>query len=286
MRSKQQSNVAPSGARCGQGSRLRRWIRAGSAALALVAGLVSRPAHAQRGESHALEEELAVSSSPDDGFPGLLDTQLATRGSVVANLPAAGLYYGLSRQLTLGTVLWSYLPLASGLPSGSLHARYRLGSTTWFRSTADALFFGMRMRQEEREAGLWSALLVSNTEFVLHGAHRLTATALLGHVSGTPEEDTDASATAVLLGGSYSLRFTRWASLQLTGLYLVSGTGAAGRTGMSLDVDWTNGVSDTDRLVARALLQLRAGSWLFGLGALRAGFAAAPWLNIAFQVGG
>jgi hypothetical protein len=259
---------------------------AGALALALAAGLWSGPAHAQRGESYALAEELAVSSSPDDGFPGLFDTQLARKGSVVTNLPAAGVYLGLTRELTLGTVLWSYVPLASGLPSGSLHARYRLGSTSWFRSTADVLFFGMRVRDEQRQDAVWAALLGSNTELVLHDAHRLTATALVGHISGSPEDDVAASATAVLLGGSYSLILARWASLQLTGLYLVSGTGEAGGTGMSLDVDWTNGISASDRLVARGLFNFRSGSWLFGVGAARTGSAVTPWLNVAFKVGG
>ncbi len=261
------------------------WRGAAGAALALAA-LWSSPAHAQRGEAYALDEELAVSSSPDDGFPGLFDTQLAPAGSVVTNLPAAGVYLGLTRELTLGTVLWSYLPLASGLPSGSLHARYRLGSTSWFRSTADVMFFGMRTRQDGREDSLWAGLLGSNTEFALHDAHRLTATALLAHLSGSPEDGMAASATAVLLGGTYSLVFAHWASLQLTGLYLVSGTGAAGGTGMSIDVDWTNGISAGDRLLARGLFNFRTGSWLFGVGALRTGSAVTPWLNIGFQVGG
>src|SRR3954468_8502384 len=83
-----------------------------SAALCLSAGLWSEPAHAQRGEAYALNEELSVRRSPDDGFPGLFDTQLARPGAFVVNLPASSVYYGVTRDLTLGTVLWSYLPLA------------------------------------------------------------------------------------------------------------------------------------------------------------------------------
>ena len=280
MTLKQQSNA--------NGRRgLGRWSSAGAAALALAAGLWSSSAHAQRGEAYVLDEELAASPSPDDGFPGLFDTQLVRKGRVVSNLPAASVYLGLTRELTLGTVLWSYLPLAGGLPSGSVHARYRLGSSAWFRSTADTLFFGMRMRDEQRhESTLWSVLLGSNNEFVLHDAHRLTVSAWLGHLSGSPEDGMAASATAAVLGGTYSLVFSRWGAFDLTGLYLVSGTGSLGATGMAVDVDWKNGIDASDRLLLRGLFNFRTGSWLFGVGALRTGSLLTPWLNVAFEIGG
>jgi hypothetical protein len=279
MTLKQQSNAT---ARNG----LRRWMSAGAAALALAAGLWSSPAHAQRGERYALDEELAVSPRPDDGFPGLFDTQLARKGSVVSNLPAASVYLGLTRKLTLGTVLWSYLPLANGLASGSVHARYRLGSSTWFRSTADTLFFGTRLRDGQQESTLWSVLLGSNNEFVLHDAHRLTVSGWLGHISGSPENGMAASATAALLGGTYSLIFARWGSLDLTGMYLVSGTGSMGVTGMSADINWSGGIDPGDRLLVRGLFNFRSGSWLFGVGALRTASILTPWLNVGFEIGG
>jgi len=255
------------------------------AAFALVAGLWARPAPAQRGEHQALREELRASPSPDDGFPGLFDTQVAAKGSVVGNLPSSSLYVGLTRDLTLGTVLWSYLPIAtSGLPSGSLHARYRLGSSTWFRSTVDALYFGMQRRLDERRSPLTVALLGNNTEFVLSDHQRLTVNGWLGRMAGE-EQGVDAATSVALLGGTYSFVFARWAACHLTGLYLVSSTGSADAPGVSADLDLLYGARARDRLLVRAMFNFRAGHWLFGVGAARAG-SLLPWLNIGFQIGG
>jgi hypothetical protein len=189
--------------------RLRRltWRSAGTGALALAAGLCTQPAHAQRGEHQALREPLAV-SSPDDGFPGLFDTQLAAKGSVVGNFPASSLYVGVTRDLTLGTVLWSYVPIASGMPSGSLHARYRLGSTPWFRTTLDLMYFGMLERQEDRRTTPWTlGLFGSNTEFVLSDRHRLTVSGWLGHTTEQLDRGVDESATVAFSDDRSLLQF-------------------------------------------------------------------------------
>jgi hypothetical protein len=266
--------------------RRRAWQSAGSGGFALALLFGAEPAHAQRGEHQALREPLRV-ASPDDGFPGLFDTQLAAKGSVVGNFPAASLYVGVTSDLTVGTSLWSYVPLASGLPSGSLHARYRLGSTPWFRTTLDVLGFGMLERQEDRSRAPWTlGLLGSNTEFVLSDAHRLTLSGWLGHTAGQTAPGVDTSASVALLGGTYSLVFARWGALRLTGLYLMSTTGAVDSSGASLDVNLTNGMSASDRWLARGMFDFRAGNWLFGVGAARAGSVILPWLNVGFRIGG
>lgn len=263
-----------------------RWRTVGGAALLLAAALWARPAHAERGEHHALREELAA-SSPDDGFPGILDTQLARKGSVVVNVPATSIYLGVTRDLTLGTLLWSYVPIAQGLASGSVHARYRLGSSPWFRTTLDLMYFGTQTRLDGgRAAPLSLGLLGSNTEFVLAEAHRLTVSGWVGRATGEPERGLDASVTASLIGGTYSLVFARWGALHVTGLYLLSGTGGVDVPGAALDLSWANGVRQSDRWLVRGLFEARAGRWLFGIGAARVGSALAPWINIGFQIGG
>jgi len=259
-----------------------------SAALCLCAGLWSDTAHAQRGEAYALNEELSVRRSPDDGFPGLFDTQLARPGAFVVNLPASSVYYGVTHDLTLGTVLWSYLPLAYGRPGASGLARYRLGSTSWFRSTADVILAGFAVASDDHHgnAPVGVGMLGSNTEFALNRWNRVTATAWLGHVLANESDGRHLGVTAFSLGGTYSLVLAPWASLNVTGLYLISGTAAADSYGSATDVDWLGVIRPGDRLFARGTVSLRSGSWLFNLGAMRLGSSLLPWVNVAFEVGG
>jgi len=266
----------------------RGMVSIAAAALAAATPLWSGTANAQRGEAYALREDLAVRPSPDHGFPGVFDTELVKQGAFVANLPLGSMYYGVTRELTVGTILWSYLPFASGLPGGSIQARYSLGSTSWFRSTADVLVLGVKAKLEKEEG--YNAILVgalgSNTDFALDRWNRLTATAWLGRVAVNDLEGMDLGVTAVLVGGTYSLTFARWGALHLTGMYLASGTGNLGLTGLGGDFDWSGAISPSDRLVARGTVSLRTGSWLFNVGAIKLGSGAIPWINVAFEVGG
>jgi len=257
-----------------------------AAALAAVTQLWSGAANAQRGEAYALREDLSVWPGPDRGFPGVFDTELVRKGAFVANLPLGSMYYGVTPELTVGTILWSYLPLTRGLPGGSVHARYRLGSTSWFRSTADVLMLGGKTKVDSGNAPFMAELLGSNTEFTLNQSNRLTASAWLGHLNVRNVEDMNVGVTAVLAGGTYSLTFARWGALHLTGLYLASGTASADLSGLVADLDWIGGIRPVDRLIARGTVSLRTGSWLFNLGAAKLGSSAIPWVNVAFEVGG
>jgi hypothetical protein len=260
------------------------------ASLVLAASLAGSTAHAQRGEDYVLDAELAVAPGPDDGFPGLFDTQLARRGSFVMNLPATSIYYGVTPELSLGTILWSYIPWLSGLPGGSIHARYRLGSTSWFRTTADALLVGARLPRDDdaqdEGAPLGLALFGSNTELALHPNHRLTVSAWFGRASSETDDGESAGVAALLVGGTYSLVLARWCAVHLTALYLFSGNAELDTTGAAIDADWAGGVSASDRVLGRVMVSLRAGRWLFNIGAAKVGSTALPWLNIAFSVGG
>jgi hypothetical protein len=266
----------------------RRGLVSSAAAALAVAQLWSGAAHAQRGEAYALHEEFSARPGPDRGFPGIFDSELVQKGAFVANLPLGSMYYGVTRDLSVGTILWSYLPLTQGLPGGSVHARYCLGSTSWFRSTADVLVLGGK-KKVDSGAGttpFFLELLGSNTEFALNDWNRLTASAWLGHLSVQNTEDIEVGATALVLGGTYSLTFARWAALHLTGMYLASGTANAGLAGLGADLDWSGAIRPSDRLIARGTLSLRTGSWLFNVGAIKLGASAMPWVNVAFEVGG
>jgi len=270
---------------------LQRVLRRGAGWIALAVMLVaaswSGAAHAQRGEAYTLQEELQVRSGPDDGFPGVFDTQLVKKGAFVANLPLTSVYYGVTRELTLGTILLSYLPLVQGTPSGSIHARYRIGSTSWFRTTADVLLLG-EQRPASGPRGAYStgvALLGSNTQFALSSSHQLTLNTWFGHVA-EQENGGSSQANVLLMGGTYSLTFAHWGALHLTALYLGVGNLAFDNYGGGIDLDFSGAGSASDRIVARGTISLRAGSWLFNIGAARLGAGAVPWLNIAFEVGG
>jgi hypothetical protein len=266
-----------------------RALRTLSAALLAAATLSigaswSSPARAQRGEGYALDEPLDVTPSPDDGFPGAFDTQLARPGAWVSSLPTLTLYYGVSDDFSVGTNLFAFLPLGALNPAGSLFVRHRLGSTSWFRSTVDLVLAGVHGGDTSNYFG--AVFVGSNTEFALARQHRLTLNAWYGHLDGTIG-DVDMAAEGVLLGGTYSLVLARWAALHATGLYMVSGSGSIGDDNAgSISIELGSQGSVADRVVVRGTASLRAGSWQFDVGALRLGSALLPWLGISFEVGG
>jgi hypothetical protein len=263
------------------GERPAAWAFAGVAALASSASW-SGEAHAQRGEEYTLNEELNVEPSPNDGFPGAFDTQLAKKGAFVANLPTLNLYYGVTDDLSVGTNALTFLPVLSGTLSGSLFARYRLGSTSWFRSTADVMIGGAA---GGTDSTFGAALVGSNTEFVLTRGQRLAFNGWYGRIDAA-FGDVSLNANVLLLGGTYSLVFARWGAVHLTGLYLTSGSFAIDTPDGtdSLDVRGTDNF--VNRILARGVVSLRAGSWLFDVGAVRLGSGVLPWVGISFAVGG
>src|SRR5437764_10380589 len=100
---------------------VHRVARPLAAALGLALVVVAAPAWAQRGQDYAPAGELAVSPNPNQGFPGLLDTEVAPKGAFVANLPATSLYYGVTPRLTLGTITASFASVVAGPPGASVY---------------------------------------------------------------------------------------------------------------------------------------------------------------------
>lgn len=265
------------------GGRSRVSAPAASLAAFVAAGLLARPVQAQRGADYSQHEELSAAPSPNTGFPGLFDTELAREGAFVADLPALGIYYGVTPDLTLGTNLWSLLPNASGNFGGAIHGRYRLHSATWFRTTVDALV----VRIVPSEGNVQLGLFGSNTEFVLGPSHRLSAHAWLGQLDVSDGEDISANGLATLVGASYSLVAADWVAFHVTALYLGSVQLGIDRESLSVGIDATGAVDPIDRLVYRGKASFRGGRWLFELGAFGGpSFGPFPWLNVAFELGG
>jgi len=267
-------------------SRRRGAVRIFAAALFLAVVAVAVPAAAQRGEDFALTEEHEVSSNPtpNQGIPGLFDTELAPQGAFVVNAPATSLYYGVTPRLTIGTIVASYASVAVGPPGASVLARYLLAGGARFRSTVDALMLGTSWSSSGAHRSLRVGLFGSNTEFALTPSNRLTANLWLARVS-YEAADSPFSGTAFLAGGTYSLTVTPRVALHVTGLYLAWATGTVDAPGKVLDIDGASSRPFADRLVLRAMLSLRRGPWLFDLGAVRAGPIYMPWINVAFQMG-
>jgi hypothetical protein len=264
---------------------VRRTARVLAAALGLAVVVAAGPAHAQRGGDFAPTEELAVSPNPNQGFPGLFDTEVAPKGALVANLPATSLYYGVTPRLTLGTISAAFASVLYGPPGASVHARYLLGGATWFRSTADALLLASAISLGGAYTTVRVGIFSSNTELLLNRSNRFTAHAWLVHV-GAERQELSASGDVFLVGGTYSVVLASWAALHVTGLYAVSATASGGDPrSILLDGDFTNATSPSNRLFARATVSMRRGRWLFDLGAVHAGPVTLPWFNVAVQVG-
>ena len=259
-----------------------------AAALGLVAMGVAGPAAAQRGQDFALTDELAESppASPNQGIPGLFDTEVVAKGAFAANAPATSLYYGVTPRLTIGTIVASYASVVAGPPGASVLARYVLGGGARFRSTLDALVLATSWSSSGASRTLRVGLFGSNTELALNPYHRLTANLWLVHASYDPSDKDPFAGTAILAGGTYSVTLTPRLALHVTALYLASLTGAMDAPGKVLDFDAASAVSPLDRVVVRAMLSVRRGRWLFDLGAVRIGPIYAPWLNVGVQLGG
>ena len=263
---------------------VRRAERVLAAALGLAIVAAAGPALAQRGQDFAPTEELAVSPNPNLGFPGLFDTEVAQKGTLVANLPATSLYYGVTPRLTLGTISAAFVSVLYGPPGASVHARYLLGGATWFRSTGDALLLATALNIDGEYTTARLGIFSSNTEFLLNPSNRLTAHAWLVHASAERPGQSGAG-TAFLVGGTYSVALARWAALHVTGLYAASATASGGDLRTVIDADLTNAISPSNRVFARASVSMRRGRWLVDLGAFRVGSVILPWLNVAVQVG-
>jgi hypothetical protein len=265
----------------------RRAVRVFAAALFVAVVAVAGPAAAQRGEDFALTEEHEVSSNPtpNQGIPGLFDTELVAKGAFVANAPATSLYYGVTPRLTIGTIVASYASVAVGPPGASVLARYLLAGGARFRSTVDALMLGTSWSSSGAHRSLRVGLFGSNTEFALNPSNRLTANLWLVHVSYDPADDDPGTGTAFLAGGTYSLTVTPRMALHVTALYAASVTGTIDTPRMMIDIDGVGARAVADRVILRAMLSLRRGPWLFDLGAVRAGPFYVPWINVAVQMG-
>jgi hypothetical protein len=264
---------------------VRRAARVLAAAVGLALVVSAGPALAQRGEDFAPTEELAVSPNPNQGFPGLFDTEVAQKGAFVANLPATSLYYGVTPRLTIGTISAAFASVLYGPPGASVHARYLVGGATWFRSTADALLLASAVSLGGAYTTLRLGIFSSNTELLINPSNRFTAHAWLVHV-GAELGELSATGNVFLVGGTYSVALASWAALHVTGLYAVSATASGGDPrAILLDGDFTNAVGVSDRLFARATVSMRRGRWLFDLGAFHAGPVTLPWFNVALQVG-
>jgi hypothetical protein len=256
--------------------------------LAVIVGLAvmvtARPAAAQRGEDFAPTEALATSPNPNEGFPGLTDTEMAPKGRWVANLPITILDYGFTPRLTAGIAVASVGTVLVGPPGAAVHARYLLGGSRWFRSTLDAFMLSVGDIDSDSATRFRLELFTSNTELLLSPRHRLIAHGWLLHGDVLDTDTPPRRGTALLAGATYSVSLSDRLAVHATCLYLASLTGVVDLPGTTRDIDTSNAFGFFDRLVLRATISLRRGRWLFDLGGLRAVDSFVPWLNVAVQI--
>jgi hypothetical protein len=259
-----------------------------AAAFGLVAAATPRPAYAQRGEDFTLNEELTVAPQPNHGFPGLLDTEVAPAQGWVINLPATSIYYGVSSRLTIGTVAAAAPLLFFGPEAYAAHARYRLASTSWFRTTLDALMIAGDASVLGGEGTLRLGLFGSNTEFALSPRQRILGHVWLGRAALGDLFSAAERTTALAVGASYAAVLREWVSVQVSVLYLAHLSKMESSEGADAQVDLWQKIDPHNRWAFRAVASFRKGRWLFDAGAFKAGPGRwpLPWLNVAVQLGG
>jgi hypothetical protein len=252
--------------------------------LGLAVVVAARPAAAQRGQDFAPTEDLAVSPNPNQGFPGLVDTEVAPKGAWVANLPDTILDYGLTPRLTVGVAVASLGTVLVGPPGAAIHARYLVGGSRWFRSSLDAFMLSAGFVDSETATRVRVGLFTSNTEVLLSPRQRLIAHGWLLHADVMATDNPPERGTAILAGATYSVSLSDRTAVHATCLYIASLTGVVDLPASTRDIDASRALGFGDRLVVRATISLRRGRWLFDLGGLRAGSAFLPWLNVAVQI--
>ena len=261
-----------------------------AAVCALATLAAADRAEAQRGAAYI--EQAAAPAAPQSGFPGLFDTEMAARGSLVAEVPWLSLSYGVTDNLTIGTNLWAALPSAWGAPSALFMARYhhfsgrRVSSVlTAYAGYADA----DALAEDGKEARAFVLFGTSNTTVRLGARHALTLTGLAGRF-GLRIEDADiaglyegGSLTAIGVAGSHQFNPNDWLGIQTTLVALPVLIGEMDSTSQIATIDFGQ-TRAADLLLARLLFQMRAGrSWLFTAGAA-AQFTrpvVVPWLSAA-----
>jgi hypothetical protein len=246
--------------------------------------VAARPAAAQRGEDFAPTEALATSPNPNQGFPGLVDTEVAPKGGWVANLPITVLDYGLTSRLTVGVAVASLGTVLVGPPGAAVHARYLLGGSRWFRSSLDAFMLSVGSVDSDTASRFRIELFTSNTEVLVSPRHRLIAHGWLLHGDLMETDTPSRRGTALMAGATYSVSVSDRTAVHATCLYVASLTGVVDLPGTTRDIDASNALGLFDRLILRATVSLRRGRWLFDLGALRPGAGVLPWLNVAVQI--
>ncbi|NBO38847.1 hypothetical protein EBU99_09715 [bacterium] len=132
--------------------KIRPKISSMNRALWILACASTPAAFAQRGSDYVSHRP--ISETPSSGIPGFFDTETASAGSLVFDVPSLSIDYGISEHLTLGTnavaVLSTSLWLANGGKSATpivmLKARYRIFSQEGWTSSVTGYGGGARLQ--------------------------------------------------------------------------------------------------------------------------------------------
>ncbi|MEY4575760.1 MAG: hypothetical protein RL701_463 [Pseudomonadota bacterium] len=245
--------------------------------------------YAQRAEHFGREDPPARNATSD--FPGLFDTNLAAKGTVVGYLPWLSAYWGVTDRLTLGTNLLYALPLVTGSPGGLISARYRFYSSPSLQTVLDGIVGGFEIRNKDsNERSSHSLVLTAvHTAIALAPEHELTVSVMAGNVAlatETSTELTDVALTGLGIGAGYAYFPTHWFAVRAFVLTTPLVAGVAETNTLRLEANLSASSGFFQRLLYRAMASFRLGNhWLLEIGVLGVGVQPLPWLNVGFRIG-
>ena len=256
-----------------------------AAAIALLA--LSSDARAQRGADFIAQEE--VDQGPRQNFPGIFDTTTLAEGQSLFSLPALGVDYGITDNLSVGS---SGLVLLSNLglqPTFFLRSRYRFHASRRWRSVFDVSAGLGRVEAEETTILADFLMFGGNVTYRMSDLHSFTGSALgvrLGIDSdeGTAASKVRSSFAGAIIAATHELTPADWFSLRTSLVFAPAVRGSVDEIGATATIEIGGTSALLQRNALRLLASFRAGRrWLITAGGMVVAVSpyGVPWLSIA-----
>lgn len=257
------------------------------AAIAAALLLVSADARAQRGADFIAQDE--IDQGPRANFPGIFDTTTLARGQSLFSLPAMGIDYGVTDNLSVGSngiLLLSNLGLQ---PTFFARARYRFHSSERWRSVIDAAAGVARTNTEDVTVFGDFVMFGSNVTYRRSALHSFTGSALAFRLGvdvdeGAETSEVNTSFAGLILAFTHELAPSDWFSLRTSLVFAPAIRGAIDEIGSTVTIEAGGTQALLQRNGLRLLASVRLGrQWLLTGGGMLVAFSpyGLPWLSVA-----
>lgn len=236
----------------------------------------------------------APPATPTDGFPGFFDSNMADKGTIVADLPTFQVDYGINEKWTVGVNgLALAVGVASSAPSVVVKARYRLFSNESFRNALTTYlgYIDLPSKEDNNKLRMSTVLFSNNTTFYLTPSFHLNSFVIVGFTDLTQGKESTvnyakASVTPVVVGAGANYFLGRVIGFSALGLYNVYTTIEIDTSEMAIDFS-TSPLAHSSTYAIKLASDIRLGDFLLSPYAFfyfSAGTASTiPFLNLMYR---